>query len=417
MSTTTVTHTVEQQQQQQDVELQQVSLRRGHSTSYVEHNGQLLQHRHPLHHPTRSEEELTGGSGVQAAPHQDPLFLGTSKKTEDDLKNLKKQGSSKKVRQFYREQNNLIDDMLGPLNPLNEEEQEKQLLKLKIAVYGSVVANIILFALQLVAAITSGSLSIFATMADAFMDLLSSVVLMWASRQAARPNLNKYPAGKARMETAGIIVFSCLMGCVALFLIIESGQKLASNDAEPDLSPVAIAMVATALAVKLLLYIYCVSLSHHSSAKVLAQDHRNDLLVNALGLLTGIIGTRLASWVDPAGCILIALIILISWINTLIENIQLIVGKSADVGFLQRMTYIALTHPGVRQVDTCRAYFAGNNLFVEVDIVLPPDMPLSESHDIGEALQIKLESLPNVERAFVHADYETSHKPEHQKSK
>lgn len=31
-------------------------------------------------------------------------------------------------------------------------------------------------------------------MADAFMDLLSSVVLLWATRQAARPNLMKYPA-------------------------------------------------------------------------------------------------------------------------------------------------------------------------------------------------------------------------------
>ncbi|SAL99513.1 hypothetical protein [Absidia glauca] len=171
-------------------------------------------------------------------------------------------------------------------------------------------------------------------------------------------------------------------------------------------------MVATALVVKLVLYLYCVTLSHHSSAKVLAQDHRNDLLVNGLGLVTGTIGTKLAGWVDPLGCIIIALIILTSWVSTLIENIQLIVGKSADVGFLQRVTYIALTHPGVCQVDTCRAYFAGNNLFVEVDIVLPPEMPLSESHDIGEALQIKLESLPNVERAFVHADYETSHKPE-----
>jgi divalent metal cation (Fe/Co/Zn/Cd) transporter len=65
---------------------------------------------------------------------------------------------------------------------------------LKIAIYGSVVANVILFALQLVAAVTSGSLSIFSTMADAFMDLLSSVVLLWASRQAAKTNLTKYPA-------------------------------------------------------------------------------------------------------------------------------------------------------------------------------------------------------------------------------
>lgn len=67
---------------------------------------------------------------------------------------------------------------------------------MKIAIYGSVAANILLFALQLVAAVTSGSLSIFSTMADAFMDLLSSVVLMWASRQAAKINLTKYPAVK-----------------------------------------------------------------------------------------------------------------------------------------------------------------------------------------------------------------------------
>lgn len=39
-------------------------------------------------------------------------------------------------------------------------------------------------------------------------------------------------------------------------------------------------------------------------------------------------------------------------------------------------------------------------------------MVLRDSHDIGESLQQKLESLPDVERAFVHADYETSHKPE-----
>ena len=71
-----------------------------------------------------------------------------------------------------------------------------------------------------------------------------------------------------------------------------------------------------------------------------------------------------------------------------------------------------MTHPDVHQVDTCRAYYAGNNLFVEVDIVLPPDTQLRDSHDIGESLQIKLESLPQVERAFVHVDYETSHRPE-----
>ena len=45
--------------------------------------------------------------------------------------------------------------------------------------------------------------------------------------------------------------------------------------------------------------------------------------------------------------------------------------------------------------------------------MLPPDMPLCEAHDIGESLQEKVESLNEVERAFVQLDYESTHKPEH----
>ncbi|CDS07873.1 hypothetical protein LRAMOSA01822 [Lichtheimia ramosa] len=375
--------------------------------------GYSLQHRHP---PGRDVADASLEHGFDRPT--DPLLLYNSKKTEEDLKQMKNRGTSKKVQKFYREQNDLIDNMLSPLNPIDEESEQRQMLKVKIAVYGSGIANVVLFALQLVAAISSGSLSIFATMADSFMDLLSSIVLMWAARQVSRPNPIKYPAGKERMETAAIMVFSCLMSCVAIFLIIESAQKLAEGNVEsPDLSTLSIGLVATALGVKFLLFIYCSTLSQYSSAKVFAQDHRNDILVNGLGLLTGILGSRLAGWVDPTGSIIIALIILRSWTSTLIDHTKLIVGKTADNEFLKRATYIALTHPGVHQVDTCRAYYAGNNLFVEVDIVLPPDTMLRESHDIGESLQIKLESIPTVARAFVHVDYETSHRPEHQKTK
>lgn len=41
------------------------------------------------------------------------------------------------------------------------------------------------------------------------------------------------------------------------------------------------------------------------------------------------------------------------------------------------------------------------------------DAPLRETHDISESLQEKLEALPDVERAYVHVDYEVLHKPEH----
>jgi hypothetical protein len=37
------------------------------------------------------------------------------------------------------------------------------------------------------------------------------------------------------------------------------------------------------------------------------------------------------------------------------------------------------------------------------------DMPLRVTHDVGQSLQRKLEGLADVERAFVHVDYENLH--------
>lgn len=47
----------------------------------------------------------------------------------------------------------------------------------------------------------------------------------------------------------------------------------------------------------------------------------------------------------------------------------------------------------------------------------PPDLDGRIAHPArclqGEALQVKLELLPEVARAYVHVDWETLHTPEH----
>lgn len=103
------------------------------------------------------------------------------------------------------------------------------------------------------------------------------------------------------------------------------------------------------------------------------------------------------------------------WGFTAYEQLGKLVGRTAPREYLNQLTYLARNHhPLVQAIDTVRAYHFGENYLVEMDIVLDGDMCLREAHDIGEELQVKLESLETVERAFVHLDFETSHKPEHQ---
>lgn len=113
-------------------------------------------------------------------------------------------------------------------------------------------------------------------------------------------------------------------------------------------------------------------------------------------------------------CVQIALYTITTWAKTVIENVWSLIGRTAPPDFLAKLTYLIWNHDReIKHIDTVRAYTFGCHYFVEVDIVLPEDMMLNQAHNIGEMLQEKLEQLPEVERAFVHIDFEYTHRPEH----
>ena len=147
-----------------------------------------------------------------------------------------------------------------------------------------------------------------------------------------------------------------------------------------------------------------------------ADDHRNDTLSNICVVATAIIAAKDKSlwYLDPAFAIALCIFIVVNWAMTAKEQVQKLAGLSAKPEFLSKVTYLACNHDErVLFIDTVRAYHFGHKFLVECDIVLPETMPLKEAHDIGEGLQVRIEQMEDVERAFVHLDYEWDHKAEH----
>jgi cation diffusion facilitator family transporter len=328
--------------------------------------------------------------------------------------------NTSKITGFYESQNSQIERLLKPVHEHVREAkdvQESTKLKYLIAVYGSFGANIVLSILQLYAAIASGSLSLFTTMADSVFDPLSNVTLILCNRAVTKVDPRKFPAGRARIENAGNIVFAGLMICVSWILIAFSIQDLATHSGNETKSfhfPAVVA-VSVAFVTKLTLFFYCWGIKNeYSQVRILWEDHRNDLFINGFGILTSVGGSKLVWWLDPAGAIVLSILISCLWIHTAYEEFQLLIGVTADTETLQLITYVSMTHSDmIKQIDTVRAWHSGPRLVVEVDIVMEPEETLRVSHDVAEELQMKLESLPDVERAYVHVDFETTHKPEH----
>ncbi|CAN1257638.1 Metal tolerance protein 5 [Linum perenne] len=292
----------------------------------------------------------------------------------------------------------------GFIPGMTKEEEERLAKSETFAIRISNAANLVLFAAKVYASVRSGSLAIIASTLDSLLDLLSGFILWFTAFSMQTPNPYQYPIGKKRMQPLGILVFASVMATLGLQIILESARTLIYDDKAfgltKDQERWVVGIMLSVTVVKLLLMIYCRTFTNEI-IKAYAQDHFFDVVTNFIGLFAALLANYVDDWMDPVGAIILALYTIRTWSMTVLENVHSLVGKSATPDYLQKLTYLSWNH---------------HKAIRHVDIVLPADMPLQEAHDIGESLQEKLELLPEIERAFVHLDYEFSHKPEHAQS-
>ncbi|KAI8287720.1 hypothetical protein K4K59_006884 [Colletotrichum sp. SAR11_240] len=305
-----------------------------------------------------SNTDGADASTVDTFYRPDPYDFGRHRRDNVSKKQMKiehPKGNKRKLSKFYTRQNELIDQFLGAEDEERQQVDEDARMgpKIKFAVNASFTVNFCLFVIQLYAAVSTGSLS----------------------------------------------------------LLVESGRALGEGKrASEELHIIPIVIVGVAIFAKGSLMLYCFAYRKYPSVHVFFIDHRNDIVVNSFGLIMSVVGDRFVWYLDPIGAMCIALLILFSWVANAFEQVWLLVGKSAPRDFLAKLTYMSMTHDTrILKVDTCRAYHAGQKYYVEIDIVMDESTPLKISHDVAQELQRKVEGLGDVERAFVHVDYEDQH--------
>ncbi|KAL4421342.1 hypothetical protein ABPG75_010633 [Micractinium tetrahymenae] len=319
------------------------------------------------------------------------------------------------VHDYYLRQNELIDSLLDTEDihrGVYTNDAAAEAAQVRRALNVSFAANSLLLVMRTAIALLAGSLALAVATLDSVLDVISSAIMFYTTWQPSRRDKYAYPAGKERMEPLGVIFFSSIMATAAFSVIVESVRALVTGAAS-DIPMMGWVVGGTigVVAVKLALFLYC---RGSRSPAAFALDHLNDVLVNGIGLAGALLGAHVAPAWDPAIAIALSVWVVWAWGGQAREHILSLVGQAAPPSLLQKLTFLAYYHsPALLYIDTVRAFSFGSTYIAEVDIVLPPDMPLRQAHDIGEALQSRLEQLPEVARAYVHLDWETTHRPEH----
>lgn len=145
-------------------------------------------------------------------------------------------------------------------------------------------------------------------------------------------------------------------------------------------------ILGVGIVAKFVLWVFCVRLNAVAKSdmlEALAEDHLNDVLSNTAAMITASIAyNTTAWWVDPAGAILISVIIIARWINIIYEQVKKVVGHTAPQEFIDQVRYfmsfndrtqcnliffvsllqleeLAKNHHRAVEVDVTRAYHFG----------------------------------------------------------
>ncbi|KAH9493122.1 Metal tolerance protein 11 [Bulinus truncatus] len=369
----------------------------------------------PMHHTIQADDENSHWKM--------PVDIFTSKK-QKDYKNC-----SRRLRSYYKAQDELISayedislevEVDIPTTFTSNDSLKKASFFSKI----TLLINFLLLVAKAVASALSGSISIISSLMDSCLDLVSGSIMWWATRAVKRRDPYDYPQGRTKLEPVAIIILSVFMWLCSVQLIRESVEKIVGlSDMSSDLPNVdapTFAIAGSTVLIKLILFLVCRKV-RSPIVQALSQDHRNDVMSNFVAIVCGYLGSENFNkignmygfaYMDPAGAILISLYIMYNWSVTGWKQMKRLTGHTARPDFISKLTWICFNHhPLIQHIDTVRAFHFGSNFLVEVDIILPGEMVLKEAHDIGESLQHRLESVPEVERAFVHLDYEYTHKP------
>lgn len=356
-----------------------------------------------------------------------------------------------RVRAFYRAQNErlndwlevdavvmaLADDVLESMNPdpdhdgdqervgalqraqgnigdlLPDEERARRRTAARRAAWAinvNVVANVLLLAGKGFAALTTGSLSLVASLVDSGLDLLCTLIV-WSTNKVVLWRLaalrRRFPVGRRRLESLGILVFSIIMVISFLQILQESISRLVPphGDAQ-SLGTGAISALVATVVVKGAIGLFCRPI-RTPQVQALVQDCKTDVVFNTLSLLFPLVGYHAdVWWLDPAGAGLLSLIIIYDWGRTSFENVVRLSGEAVDDDMLRKLVYMAYRFsPVVEGVKSITAYHAGDGVWAEFDLLLDGRTRLSRSHDIAETLQYCAEGLAGVDRAFVTTDY------------
>lgn len=300
------------------------------------------------------------------------------------------------------EHNQTVDAGFDPVDPGRYQAARK-------CTWVSVVVNLVLSVLQIVAGYFGKSQALIADGFHSLSDLLSDFMVLFANRQGARRADANHPYGHARIETAATLILGILLAGIGVTLLFAAGIRLQNpqNLVEVHVATLWIALIT--LAAKEALYRYLMAVAREVRSQLLIANawHSRSDAASSLVVVVGIAGNLAGfTFLDLLAAALVGYMIArMGWrlgFDALSELVD--TGLAEEEVVAIRATL--LSTPGVHGLHELKTRKMGTQALVDAHVRVDPRISVSEGHYIAESARKHVLANHEVLEVMVHIDPE-----------
>jgi ferrous-iron efflux pump FieF len=272
----------------------------------------------------------------------------------------------------------------------------------RLATTVAVSMALLLILLKGYAWLQSGSVALLGSLADSFLDLVTSSVMFLAVRYASQPADDEHRFGHGKAEAVAALVQGGLTTASAILLAYTSVQRFMAG--QPVHAPEeGIVVSVIAIITTLILVVVQKRVIAKTASVAIEADHahyQGDILLNSAVILALV----LESYAHLRGAdnlfgIIIAAVILINGYRAARRAWDMLMDKSWPEEDQQKLLALVMAHSEVRHVHALRARTSGLDRFVDFHIWVDPMLSVAEGHRIAHEVEHALEE------AFAHTDF------------
>jgi cation diffusion facilitator family transporter len=282
--------------------------------------------------------------------------------------------------------------------------------QIKSITYLGMVVNIALSVIKVVIGLLATSLALVADGIHSLSDFATDIAVLLGFRLGSKEPDQSHPYGHGRAETFSAVLVAIILIIVGGAMIYYATLAIARDEVTSPRFAVLIAAVISIVAKEWLYRItQKVAIASHSPALYAnAWHHRSDAL-SSVAVVIGFISLEFGfGHGDQVAAIAVGLMIVWVGVKVIGDAFRELTEAAVDPDTIEHIKKIINSDSAIRQWHKLRTRTVGREVFLDLHILVDPDLKITAAHEITERLEKTLdEQITRPINITVHVEPDT----------